>query len=90
VVIVGLLYIFYEAASIGLFIYVNNVLSPDSDTIKKWKNNYTDGGCGELDMTYALQNACLNGCGYMTLPVFMYIALYQRNKFSLHFTVHDS
>eukprot|EP00355_Strombidium_rassoulzadegani_P006459 CAMPEP_0168618296 /NCGR_PEP_ID=MMETSP0449_2-20121227/5999_1 /TAXON_ID=1082188 /ORGANISM="Strombidium rassoulzadegani, Strain ras09" /LENGTH=33 /DNA_ID= /DNA_START= /DNA_END= /DNA_ORIENTATION= len=31
-----------------------------------WKKNYSDGGCGELEMTYALQNACLNGCAYLS------------------------
>ena len=31
-------------------------------------------------MTYALQNACLNGCGYVTFPVFAYVCTLWRNK----------
>ena len=31
-------------------------------------------------MTYALQNACLNACAYLTMPVSMYVCLLLRDK----------
>ena len=51
--------------SIATFYYVDGKLGPDSEDIKEWKLNYKNGCKGkDLDMTYALQNASLNGCGY--------------------------
>ena len=38
-------------------------------------------------MTYALQNACLNGCAYLTIPVTMYLSLYFRLS---NVPIHDS
>ena len=70
------MYVFYEVLSIVIFLIINSKLTPDSEQIKEYKHNYFLGGCGELDMTYALQNACLNGCAYLTIPVAMYISLY--------------
>lgn len=73
-------YLFYEALSIIVFRMVDARLTPDSTEIKLWKQNYSDGGCGTLDMTYSLQNACLNGCAYLTFGVILYICTLNRNN----------
>ena len=37
-------------------------------------------------MTYALQNACLNGCGYLTLPFVAYVSNLYRKSILRRFT----
>ena len=69
----------FELVAIITFIFVNRELSPESEALKMWKKNY-EKSCGELDMTYALQNACLNSCGYLTIPMVIYISTMYRNK----------
>ena len=72
-------YMAYEVVSIITFVVINNRLTPDSAEIIEWVANYNK-DCGELDMTYSLQNACLNGCAYVTFPVFAYICTIYRNR----------
>jgi len=55
----------YEALAIVTFIFIDKKIT-GSNELAMWKKNYSDGGCGELEMTYALQNACLNGCAYLS------------------------
>jgi hypothetical protein len=52
--ITSVFYVFYELLSITTFLIVNAILSPDSPTLIQYKSNYEAGGCGILDMTYAL------------------------------------
>ena len=44
-----------------------------------WVADYAK-SCGKLDMTYALQNASLNGCAYLTFPVSIYISTLYRSS----------
>lgn len=50
------------------FLWIDGMMSPDSEKIREIKENWMASECGkkkgELNMTYSLQNACLNGCGY--------------------------
>lgn len=82
-----MLFILYEIASIIIFVQVNDRYTEDSANVILWKKNYKDGGCGELEMTYSLQNACLNGCGYQAFFVVLYICtLYRTNIMQFLFT----
>ena len=57
--------------SIGTFLFVDSKLSPQSDLMIEIKKNWMASKCGEklgpFDITYGLQNACLNGCGYQAV-----------------------
>ena len=80
-------FIMYEVVSIITFRQVNDKYTEDSAEVILWKKDYKDGGCGELEMTYSLQNACLNGCGYQTFFVVLYICtLYRTNIMQFFFT----
>lgn len=59
-------YISYESLSILTFLIIDQKLPINSDTVVQWRNNYEKGCNKEMDMTYSLQNACLNSCGYLT------------------------
>lgn len=72
-------YILYEVASILTFQYQDARLTPTSKELTTWVANYNK-RCGQLDMTYSLQNACLNGCAYFTLPVVFYITTLYRSR----------
>ena len=52
-IISTLVYLFYEILALVTFVIVNDKInnSPDLET---WKLNFKNGGCGTLDMTYAL------------------------------------
>lgn len=69
----------YLYKAMSTFETVNEANSPDKPHVKKWLENY-EKGCGKkLEMTYALQNASLNGCGYIvifTSCYFFYIYRY--------------
>ena len=41
-------------------------------------------------MTYALQNACLNSCGYLTIPMVIYICTMYRQKSCIKSKIQDS
>lgn len=62
-------HITFIAVSIVSYTIVNAKLGPDSPDIIKWKANFKAGGCEEMDMTNALQNGCLNGCGRITIAL---------------------
>ena len=47
-------YVIFEVASIITFVVVNNKLTPESKEIQKYQLNFSKGGCGQMDMTYAL------------------------------------
>jgi len=72
-------YVSFITLSIITWVIIDNTLE-GSPELEKWKKNYEAGGCGKLDMTYALQNSCLNGCGFQTVPVGFLIAHIYRNK----------
>ena len=72
-------YLIYEILAMATFVSVNSKLGPTSADIIEWTANYSN-SCGHLDMTYALQNACLNSCAYFTMPVTMYIITLYRDK----------
>jgi hypothetical protein len=73
-------YVAYELLGIVTFLMVDKKLSPDSSDVIEWKSNYKE-GCGkDLDMTYALQNGCLNGVAYATVPVACYLVYLNKNK----------
>ena len=63
-------FIMYEVVSIITFRQVNDKYTEDSAEVILWKKNYKDGGCGELEMTYSLQNACLNGCDLTAVRIY--------------------
>jgi hypothetical protein len=70
-------FVVFEILAIVTFVQVDANLQPDNPEVMKWMENYKE-GCGEeLEMTNSLQNASLNGCGYIVLPalsvvVYMY------------------
>ena len=74
-------FVAFEILSILTFFKINKKVNNSPD-LEKWKKNYEQGGCGVLDMTYALQNASLNGCGYLSLHWAAYVFLLYRDKFS--------
>jgi len=43
------------------------------DVVKNWNNSKCKEEEGEWDMTYSLQNACLNACGYQWFLCGIYI-----------------
>lgn len=56
-------------------------MSPDSEKVKKWIDNYEKGCNGKkLDMTYALQNASLNGCGLQVIFTACYLSFVYRSS----------
>lgn len=71
--------VFYMAASIVTFKIIDAKYTPESPTVQAWIKNFST-RCGKLDLTYSLQNASLNGCAYVVLPVFMYIFTLYRNR----------
>lgn len=71
--------VFYTAASIVTFEIINAKLKPESETVQAWIKNYST-SCGKMDLTYSLQNASLNGCAFIVLPVFMYVFTLYRNR----------
>ena len=71
-------FIVFEVLSVVTFVKINKQNSPDKPHVQKWLENYKK-GCGKsLDMTYALQNASLNGCGYLTVWTVSYISYLYR------------
>ena len=70
-------YILFETASIVTYVVINDRLGLDSEKVKLWTKNFEeakDGACGKLDMTFALQNACLMGCAQLTMLWAMFVA----------------
>jgi hypothetical protein len=80
VIAATIFYIFYETLSILTFGIINDRITPTSPQFVEWSKNFTNGGCGVIDMTDSLHNACLNACGYLTGPFFIYIFTVYRNK----------
>ena len=72
-------YLLYTTTAIVSFIAVDNSLDPSKDPLKEWLDNFKVGCEKELDMTFALQNASLNSCAYITLPWATYILTMYRN-----------
>ena len=76
----SIFYIFYEVLAIITFAIINDRITPTSPEFLNWSKNFTNGGCGVMDMTNSLHNACLNSCGFLTGPFFIYIFTVYRNK----------
>ena len=76
----SIFYIFYEVLAIITFVIINDRITPTSPEFLNWSKNFTNGGCGVMDMTDSLHNACLNACGFLTGPFFIYIFTVYRNK----------
>ena len=75
----------YLVSVILVFIKIDNKYTIDSPDVIEWTKNYKK-ACGELDLTLALQNASLNGCCYLALPIFVYIFTLYRNTIVGKFT----
>jgi hypothetical protein len=68
----------YTGIAIALFLYCEEIMPKTSKRVQLWLANFKK-SCGkELDYTYGLQNACLNGCAYMAFPTFCYIGELKR------------
>lgn len=93
VIFASTFYVLYEIAAIFTFFHINGIVTPTSKDFLLWSNNYHAGGCGVLNMQFSLQNICLNGCGYLTGPFFIYIFTVYRSKvnpFGKDVKIHDS
>lgn len=75
--------------SIGTFLFVDSKLSPQSDLIIEIKKNWMASKCGKekgpFDITYGLQNACLNGCGYQAVFASLFVFQVLRHQFQNKF-----
>lgn len=73
-------YISYECLAVLTFHYINQFITPTSANFLMWSKNFTEGGCGVIDLQFSLQNKGLNDCAYLTRPFMIYIFSVYRDK----------
>lgn len=79
-VIIVMLWLAYEIASVFVFLKVDETLGEDSEDLQMWLTNF-ELGCGKpLDTSKGLQNASLNGCSYITITMAAYIGYMNRMR----------
>ena len=71
-------FIVFIVASVLIFRVKDAEFNKTNPQVVTWLENYRIGCKKELELTYALQNASLSGCGYLALLTFCFVGTLYR------------